>query len=64
MVDFHHGARFQGETWWGVKDSNLRRHSPTDLQSVPIGRSGISPMVGEGLYHVLAAIPSVISRLF
>ncbi len=29
--------------WWGVKDSNLRRHSPTDLQSVPIGHSGNSP---------------------
>lgn len=28
---------------WGEKDSNLRRHKSTDLQSVPFGRSGISP---------------------
>ena len=29
--------------WWQVKDSNLRRHKPTDLQSAPIGRSGNLP---------------------
>ena len=29
--------------WWGKKDSNLRRHTPADLQSAPFGRSGISP---------------------
>jgi hypothetical protein len=28
---------------WQVKDSNLRRYTPTDLQSVPIGRSGNLP---------------------
>ncbi len=28
---------------WQVKDSNLRRHKPTDLQSAPIGRSGNLP---------------------
>ena len=28
---------------WQVQDSNLRRHKPTDLQSVPIGRSGNLP---------------------
>lgn len=29
--------------WWREQDLNLRRHKPTDLQSVPFGRSGISP---------------------
>jgi hypothetical protein len=29
--------------WWGEEDSNLRRHEPTDLQSAPFGRLGISP---------------------
>ena len=29
--------------WWQVKDSNLRRRKPTDLQSAPIGRSGNLP---------------------
>jgi hypothetical protein len=28
---------------WRVKDSNLGRHQPTDLQSAPIGRSGNPP---------------------
>ena len=32
-----------GAPLWQVKDSNLRRHKPTDLQSVPIGRSGNLP---------------------
>ena len=32
-----------GATWWGEEDSNLRRRAPTDLQSVPFDRSGISP---------------------
>src|SRR5918997_3935959 len=30
-------------TGWRVKDSNLGRHQPTDLQSAPIGRSGNPP---------------------
>ena len=30
---------------WGEKDSNLRRHTPADLQSAPFGRSGISPEI-------------------
>lgn len=30
--------------WWGKKDSNLRRHKSTDLQSVPVGRFGIPPV--------------------
>ena len=29
--------------WWREKDSNLRRHMPTDLQSAPFDRFGISP---------------------
>jgi hypothetical protein len=35
----------QGPIWlvWRVKDSNLGRHQPTDLQSAPIGRSGNPP---------------------
>ena len=28
---------------WQVKDSNLGRRKPTDLQSAPIGRSGNLP---------------------
>ena len=28
---------------WGEQDSNLRRHEPTDLQSVPFDRFGIPP---------------------
>ena len=28
---------------WGVQDSNLRRHKPSDLQSDPFDRSGNSP---------------------
>ncbi len=31
---------------WRVKDSNLGRHQPTDLQSAPIGRSGNPPGAG------------------
>jgi hypothetical protein len=29
--------------WWQVQDSNLRRHTPTDLQSASIGRSDNLP---------------------
>jgi hypothetical protein len=28
---------------WGEQDSNLRRHTPADLQSAPVGHFGISP---------------------
>ena len=28
---------------WGEQDSNLRKHTLTELQSVPFGHSGISP---------------------
>ena len=30
-------------SWWGGEDSNLRRRTPTDLQSVPFDRSGTPP---------------------
>src|SRR5262249_23522128 len=31
------------DTHWGVQDSNLRRHKPSDLQSDPFDRFGNSP---------------------
>ncbi len=33
------------EKWWREKDSNLRRITPTDLQSVAFGRSATSPHI-------------------
>ena len=39
--------------WWGEEDSNLRRHEPTDLQSAPFGRLGISPEP-VGLHRLMA----------
>ncbi len=30
---------------WGEEDSNLRRHTPADLQSAPFGHFGISPRI-------------------
>ncbi len=35
--------------WWGGKDSNLRRRTPTDLQSVPFSHSGTSPPTRNSL---------------
>ena len=35
----------RGGAQWQMKDSNLRRRKPTDLQSAPIGRSGNLPVV-------------------
>ena len=32
---------------WGEKDSNLRRHTPADLQSAAIDRSAISPILNS-----------------
>jgi hypothetical protein len=34
---------------WGEQDSNLRRHSPADLQSAPVGHFGISPLETESI---------------
>ena len=41
---------------WRVKDSNLGRHQPTDLQSAPIGRSGNPP--GNRMHRPLVTIHS------
>ena len=30
---------------WGEQDSNLRRRTPADLQSAPVGHFGISPKI-------------------
>ena len=35
---------------WARQDSNLRRHKPTDLQSVPFGRSGTRPFGPHTIY--------------
>ena len=32
---------------WGEQDSNLRSLTTTDLQSVPVGRFGISPEIAK-----------------
>ena len=48
--------------WWGEEDSNLRRHEPTDLQSAPFGRLGISPEfrgVPPDVYTVWAKLGGV-----
>ncbi len=36
-------TRINMQVWWRELDSNQRRRSPADLQSAPIGRSGIPP---------------------
>ena len=33
--------------WWGGKDSNLRRHQPTDLQSALVDRLSTSPRLSH-----------------
>ena len=35
---------------WRGEDSNLRRHSPADLQSAPFGHSGTSPSSSEVVF--------------
>ena len=37
------GRRVPELTRWAGEDSNLRRHKPTDLQSVPVDRFGTCP---------------------
>ena len=34
---------FSHDKMWRGEDSNLRRHTPADLQSAPFGHSGTSP---------------------
>ena len=36
-------------SWWRGEDSNLRRHTPADLQSAPFGHSGTSPHALDAL---------------
>ena len=36
------------ENWWREVDSNHRRRKPADLQSAPVGRLGIPPIVLDG----------------
>lgn len=40
------------EKWWREKDSNLRRITPTDLQSVAIGHSATSPHIPALTYKI------------
>ena len=42
MIDFQ-SFKIQLLILWGEQDSNLRKFTLTELQSVPFGRSGISP---------------------
>ena len=37
--------------WWRELDSNQRRRKPTDLQSAPFSRSGISPRTDHFLLN-------------
>ena len=50
--------------WWRELDSNQRRRKPTDLQSAPFSRSGISPRTLNCLseYHFLSIFKTFISH--
>ncbi len=37
--------QIRGTNWWREVDSNHRRRKPADLQSAPVGRLGIPPVV-------------------
>src|SRR5690606_27855565 len=39
--------RFPADDWWREVDSNHRRRKPADLQSAPVGRLGIPPVVED-----------------
>ncbi len=45
----HYIDNDEDRSWWGEEDSNLRRRTPADLQSAPVGRLGISPHPPSGL---------------
>ncbi len=51
--------------WWREKDSNLRRRTPSDLQSDPFGRLGIPPhkASSEMLNTLLLPKKFIIARL-
>ena len=42
LYQLSYSRNLQNKWWWG-EDLNLRRRMPTDLQSVPFGRSGTPP---------------------
>ena len=50
--DSNSPANLQLPMQWGVQDSNLRRHKPSDLQSDPFDRFGNPP--GKGTPLVLS----------
>ena len=43
LTRLKHFNTFLQNNWWRELDSNQRRRKPTDLQSAPFSRSGISP---------------------
>src|SRR5690606_6446941 len=44
--DGHRGSWLDtARTWWREVDANHRRRKPADLQSAPVGRLGIPPVV-------------------
>jgi hypothetical protein len=47
---------------WGEQDSNLRSITTTELQSVPFGRSGISPKIYNQTN--LFSLPSALQTCF
>jgi len=58
----HHCYQF---IWWRELDSNQRRRKPTDLQSAPFSRSGISPGTKHFLlfgHYCQSASPSFTSE--
>jgi uncharacterized protein YajQ (UPF0234 family) len=47
------------ERWWAGKDSNLRRHTPADLQSAPFGRLGTDPTARHATgFVIVISVPS------
>ena len=56
---------FNSYSWWRELDSNQRRRKPTDLQSAPFSRSGISPGTKHFLlfgHYCQSASPSFTSE--
>src|SRR5690606_33187322 len=50
-LNYSRAARLPGlyrfDDWWREVDSNHRRRKPADLQSAPVGRLGIPPVIEE-----------------
>ena len=55
------GYRETGWSWWREVDSNHRRRKPADLQSAPVGRLGIPPIVSRGLPQGLPKEPAILT---